>query len=138
MKRFLLIATAAALFCCLLAVSPAWDWIEARLHHVEPYTELHFFGGPLQSKPTYTLYFEGQTRLAQVGTKGDKLRIAYYPGGAAATLSGEGCVDYSGHSIGFSLGQVSVDGTKLPPRPPYSVISKSGKVTVGAIIRLFD
>lgn len=138
MKKALWTAAVAALFCCLLAISPAWDWIEARLHHVEPFTELQFFDGQIKRRPTYTLFFEGQTHLAHLEVRGDKLRATYDPSGRYAAFHGEGTMDYGGHSISFSSGQVRVDGTMLPPRPPFSVVLRSGGIRTGAFIRTFE
>lgn len=130
------VASAAVLLCCFL-VSPAWDWVDIHLRQVEPFTVLQFFGDSIHSRPTYALFFEGQTRLAQLKMHGDKLQIAHRDGRSVA-VSGEGTLEYAGHLICFSSGKVSVDGSTLQPKPPYAVISNSGKINAGAFIRTFD
>lgn len=137
MKRVLIwTASVAGLFCCFL-VSPAWDWVSFRLHQVEPFTVLQFFGDSMKSRPTYTLFFEGQTRLAQLKMNGGKMQIVRRDVRSVA-VNGEGTLEYAGHSICFSSGKVSVDGSTLQPKPPYAVISESGKISAGAMIRTFD
>lgn len=129
-------SSAVVLFSCFL-VSPAWDWVNVRLHQVEPFTVLQFFGDSMHSRPTYALFFEGQTRLAQLKMHSDKMQIVRRDGLSVA-VSGEGTLEYGGHLISFSSGKVSVDGSTLQPKPPYAVISQSGKINAGAFIRIFD
>jgi len=112
--------------------------VGAKLHNFEPFCELQFVDSASPLRLTYTLFFEGQTHLSSLGIKGVRLHVAYHPSGCAATFSGEGTAEYNDHSISFSSGKVTMDGTKLPLRPPFSVISRSGKIKVGEWIRTFD